>query len=143
MSNPQGAKKVSFTACHLGKLWLTCTSLSQELFDLAWNFFFLDKYNWLQFFRNINSPKHFTCPLGKLRTETTSPRLGTTFFACWIHPKWFPTYDESPGCVWLKSQTENWCLASKYNCLSSLLATRDFSQERHLCFNDRNSILMT
>ena len=84
----QGAKKVSFTACRSGKLELACTSPQvisaspKTLFDLK---------DWLPSFCNLNFPKKFTCPSGKLRTEfpwpkakSTSPGLSdTTIFERW------------------------------------------------------------
>ena len=86
VSRLQGAKKVIFTACHLGKLKLTFTSpniistspknvLTSRLIS--------------QFFCNLNSSKKkITCPSGKLITRfpspianSTSPGLSdTTFF---------------------------------------------------------------
>ena len=63
----QGAKKVSFMACHSSKLLLVCTSP----FDTV-----LLKYEF---------PKKLTCPLGELSTEFTSliakSTSPTTFFA--------------------------------------------------------------
>ena len=68
--NSQSAKKVSFTACHSGKLKLAFTSTNVI----------------------STSPKNFLMgPLGKLRTKITSliaksisPGLSdTTFFECW------------------------------------------------------------
>ena len=73
----QGAKKVSFTACHSSKLELACTSPQvisaspQTLFDLQ---------DWLPSFCNLNFPKKFTWP----KAKSTSPGLSdTTFFARW------------------------------------------------------------
>ena len=73
----QGAKKVSFTACHSSKLELACTSPQvisaspQTLFDLQ---------DWLPSFCNLNFPKKFTCP----KAKSTSPGLSdTTFFTRW------------------------------------------------------------
>ena len=66
-----GAKKVSFTACHLCKLYLACTSPKVIPTSLKK----IDEQNWLQFFCNLNFPpkNHFlNCPSGKLRTEFTS-----------------------------------------------------------------------
>ena len=67
----QGAKKIIFTACHLGKLKLAFTSP-----DVIF----------------VNSSKNITCPSGKLKTELTSPIAkltspglsDTTFIACCI-----------------------------------------------------------
>ena len=84
----QGAKKVSFTACHSSKLELACTSPQvisaspKTLFDLQ---------DWLPSFCNLNFPKKFTCLSGKLRTEFTCPKAkstsrglsDTTIFECW------------------------------------------------------------
>ena len=84
----QGAKKVSFMACHSGKFLLV---LPKSLFNQPRNVF--HKQRWLQFFCNLNFWKNFTCPSGKLRTEFTSliakstiPGLSdTTFVACWYN----------------------------------------------------------
>ena len=84
----QGVKKVSFTACHLGKLYLACISLRVSLTALKKVF---DEQDCIQFFCNLNSPKNFTCPAGQLRTVFTSPiaqstsrrLLDTNFFAHW------------------------------------------------------------
>ena len=84
----QGVKKVSFTACHLGKLYLARTSLRVSLTALKKIF---DEQDCIQFFCNLNSPKNFTCPAGKLRREFTSPiaqstsgrLLDTNFIAHW------------------------------------------------------------
>ena len=84
----QGAKKVSFTACHSGKLLLACTSpkvISTSPLKI------IDQQDWLQFC-NLNFSQNFTCPSGKLSTEFTSPiekstspgLLDTTFFARWF-----------------------------------------------------------
>ena len=84
----QGAKKVSFTACHSGKRQLACTS--PQVIQLAPKPFLISRidYNpsviWI-------SQKNFTCPSGKLRTYISSPiakptspkRSDTTFFARW------------------------------------------------------------
>ena len=71
----QGAKKVIFTACHWGKLKKAL--LAQTSFQLA------PKALWRaelisQLFFSLNSSKHITCPLGKLRTEFTSPIAKST-----------------------------------------------------------------
>ena len=52
-----GAKKVSFTACHLGELYLTCTS--PKVIPTSLKKF--DEQDWLQFFCNLNFPpkNHF------------------------------------------------------------------------------------
>ena len=64
----QGAKKINFTACHLGKLKLAFTcpdviSAGPKTFGLA-EFI-------LQFFCYSNSSKNITCPSGKLKTDST------------------------------------------------------------------------
>ena len=82
----QGAKKVTFTACHSGKLKLTFTSpgiISTSPKNVLMSRLIS------QFFCNLNSAKDFNCPSGQLITEftspmakSTSPRLSdTTFFA--------------------------------------------------------------
>ena len=84
----QGVKKVSLTVCHLGELYLACTSLRVSLTALKKVF---DEQDCIQFFCNLNSPKNFTCPAGKLRREFTSPiaqstsgrLLDTNFIAHW------------------------------------------------------------
>ena len=84
----QGVKNVSLTVCHLGKLYLACTSLRVSLTALKKVF---DEQDCIQFFCNLNSPKNFTCPAGKLRREFTSPiaqstsgrLLDTNFIAHW------------------------------------------------------------
>ena len=70
-----GCKESQFTPCHLGKLLLVCAS-PRVFLTSPKNFF--DKQHWLQFFCNLNFPKNFTCPLGKLRTEFTSPITKST-----------------------------------------------------------------
>ena len=83
----QGAKKVGFMAYHSGKLLLVCTSQKSLLSspkNLWWEALIT-----VIFFCNLNFPKNFTCPLGKLRTgftgsiaKFTSPGLSdTTLFA--------------------------------------------------------------
>ena len=95
----QGAKKVSFTACHSSKLYLACSSpkvISTRLKKI-------DEQDWLQFFCNLNSPKKTTCRSGKLRTEftgpitkSTRPRLSdTTFFACWWSMSFTGSHNEN------------------------------------------------
>ena len=84
----QGVKKVILTVCHLGKLYLACTSLRVSLTALKKVF---DEQDCIQFFCNLNSPKNFTCPAGKLRREFTSliaqstsgRLLDTNFIAHW------------------------------------------------------------
>ena len=83
----QGAKKITFTACHLGKLKLTLI-LAQTSFQLVPKAFWRAELI-SQFFCYSNSSKKITCPLGKLKTEFTSPiakstspgLLDITFFA--------------------------------------------------------------
>ena len=81
----QGAKKIIFTACHLGIYYspnIISTS-PQKVFD---------KQNWFHSSSVIWIPqKNFTCPLGKLKPEFTSPigksispgLLDATFFVSW------------------------------------------------------------
>ena len=84
----QGAKKVIFTACHLGKLRLAFTS--PNIISTSPKNVLMSRLI-SQFFCNLNSSKKFTCPFSKLRTEFTSPiakstsprQLDTTFFARW------------------------------------------------------------
>lgn len=81
----QGAKQVSFAACHLGKLWLVYTSPKQFLMSR------IDySYSVILIPPKLPFP---TCPLGNIRTEVLSPtekstRPGlsdTTFFALWYY----------------------------------------------------------
>ena len=82
----QGAKKVSLTACHLGKLKLTFTS--PNIISTSPKNVLMSRLI-SQFFCKLNSSKNFTCPSGKLITEFTSPIAkstspglsDTTFFA--------------------------------------------------------------
>ena len=67
----RGAKKIIFTACHLGKLKLASTSPNS--FQLVQKAFWWPGFI-SQFFFNLNSLKNLTCPSGKLRTEFTSPK---------------------------------------------------------------------
>ena len=84
----QGAKKVIFTACHLGKLKLTF-SIPNIISTSPKNVLMSRLIS--QFFCNLNSSNNFTCPLGKLITQFTSPITksrspgpsDTTFFACY------------------------------------------------------------
>ena len=73
--NFQGAKKVNFTACPNGKLWLSCTSLKVISTSLKK----FDEQDWLQFFCVWIPPPKITCPSGKLRTEFTSPTAKISF----------------------------------------------------------------
>ena len=94
----QHAKKVIFTACHLGKLKLTFTSpniISTSPKNISMS------RQISQLFCNLNSSKKFTCPSGKLITEftssiakSTSPGLSdTTFFARrWTYLSPYPVY---------------------------------------------------
>ena len=83
-----GAKKVTFTVCHSGKLKLTFTS--PNIISTSPKSVLMSRLI-SQFFCNLNSSKNFTCPSGKLTTEFTSPiakstsygLLDTTFFAHW------------------------------------------------------------
>ena len=83
----QGAKKVIFTAWHLGKLKLTYFTSPNIISASPKNIFMSALLS--QFFCNLNSSKNFICLSGKLITEftnpiakCTSPRLSdTTFFA--------------------------------------------------------------
>ena len=88
----QGAKKIIFTARHSGKLKLAFTSPDIINFGLAPKAFWWAELI-SQFFLYSNCSKNIACPLGKLKTEftspiakSTSPRLSdTTFFArCYI-----------------------------------------------------------
>ena len=94
----QGAKKVIFTACHLGKLKLTFTS--PNIISTSPKNVLMSRLI-SQFFCNLNSSKKFTCPSGKLITEftssiakSTSPGLSdTTFFAGrWTYLSPYPVY---------------------------------------------------
>ena len=94
----QRAKKVIFTACHLGKLKLTFTS--QNIISTSPKNISMSRLI-SQFFCNLNSSKKFTCPSGKLITEftssiakSTSPGLSdTTFFARrWTYLSPYPVY---------------------------------------------------
>ena len=89
----QAAKKVSFRACHSGKLWLARTS--PRVISTSPKTFF-DEQGWLQFSSNLNFPKNFTQPSGKLKkgftspiAKSTSPGLSdNTFFARCFSPLW-------------------------------------------------------
>ena len=80
--------RLSFRQAVASMYWSKVTSTSlKNIFD----------EHWLQFFCTLNSPKNFTCPLGKIRTEFTSliakstgTRLtDTTFFPSWSDiPQW-------------------------------------------------------
>ena len=71
----QGAKKVIFTACHLGKLKLTFTS--PNIISTSPKNVLISRLI-SQFFCNLNSSKNFTSPSGKLGTEFTSPIAKST-----------------------------------------------------------------
>ena len=82
----QDAKKVTFTACHSGKLKLTFTC--PNIISTSPKNVLMSRLI-SQFLCNLDSWKNSTCPLGKLITEFTSP-IGkptcpglsdTTFFA--------------------------------------------------------------
>ena len=85
----QGAKKVTFTACHSGKLKLTFSS--PNIISTSPRNVLMSRLI-SQFIRNLDSSKNFTCPSGKLITEFTSPIAkptspglsDTTFFARWF-----------------------------------------------------------
>ena len=66
----QGAKKISITTCHLGKLKLTFTS-PNIISTSPKNVLISRRIS--QFFCNLNSSKIFTCMSGKLITEFTNP----------------------------------------------------------------------
>ena len=70
----QGAKKIIFTACHLGKLKLAFTS--PDVISTSPKSFSSSKID-LHFFCYSNSSKNTTCPSGKLKTEFTSPGYRT------------------------------------------------------------------
>ena len=86
-----GAKKIIFTACHLGRLKVAFTSqLRHHYFQLALKAFRQAEFI-SHFFCFSSSSKNISCPLGKLKTDftnpivkSTSPGLSdTTFFARW------------------------------------------------------------
>ena len=90
----QGAKKVSFTACHSGKLKVAFT-IAQMLLQLApKTFWWVELIS--QFFCNLNFSKKLSYPFGKVRTKFTTPvakftRLrqsdsAATFYQPWIIP---------------------------------------------------------
>ena len=82
----QGAKKVTFTACHSGKLKLTFTS--PNIISTSPKNVLMSRLI-SQFLCNLDSSKNFTCLSGKLIREFTSPIAkptspwpsNTTFFA--------------------------------------------------------------
>ena len=85
----QGAKKVSFTACHSGKLKVAFTS--PILLQLApKTFWWVELIS--QFFCNLNFSKKLSYPFGKLRKKFAIPvakftrlrQSDTTFFAPWV-----------------------------------------------------------
>ena len=80
----QDVKRVSFTACHLGRLWLACTSLKVE-------------NKWFWWAGLIKVLLSFKCPppppkKKKKKKNFTSPTAismshwlaDITFFACWL-----------------------------------------------------------
>ena len=69
------AKKVTFTACHSGKLKLTFTS--PDIISTSPKNILMSRLI-SQFFCNLNSSKKFTYPSGKLITEFTSPIAKST-----------------------------------------------------------------
>ena len=94
MNVTQGAKKIIFTACHLGKLQ-KLASTSPDVISTSPKTFWLAELI-SQFFCYLNYSKNITCLSGKLKTELTSliakstflsPGLSdTTFFACCVTP---------------------------------------------------------
>ena len=82
----QGAKKVSFTACYSGKLYLACTSLKAIL--TTPNFFY--EWDLVQFFCNLNSPKNITCQPGELKMQFTSPIIKSS--TRWLLPGHYSVY---------------------------------------------------
>ena len=86
----QGAKKVSFTACHSGKLELACTS--PQVISTSPKTLF-DWQDLLQSLCGLNFAKKQHFPIGQVKNVTkitsqiaksTSPRLSdATFFLCW------------------------------------------------------------
>ena len=121
----QGPKKVSFTACHSGKLYLACTS---PLLTSTSPKTFFDWQDWLQSVCNLNFPKTFTGPSGKLRTEFTSPKPKSTspglsymtFFVRWMIRQifWEQTHLDNQVCSY-KSKHELTFLTSLF-CLCLL-----------------------
>ena len=94
----QGAKKIIFTACHLGKLKLAFTS--PEIISTSPKSFLTSRIDFTVLFCS-NSLKNSTYPSGRLRTKitrliaksTTHGLSDTTFFACWQY--FFITIDEN------------------------------------------------
>ena len=82
------AKKIIFTACHLGKLKLAFTS--PDIISTSPKNFLTGRIDFTVLLLFELTSKNVTCPSGKLKTEftipmakSTSPRLSdTTFFAC-------------------------------------------------------------
>ena len=108
-----GSKKVSFTARHLGKLKLACTG--PKVISTSPKIFLMSRID-LQFFRNLNSPRNFTYPLGKLRIEftgkiakSTSTSLSDMIFFAHCSKKqilhifhyFVVTFQLSWECIWL------------------------------------------
>ena len=90
MLQSQGAKKIIFTACHLGKLKLAFTS--PDVISTSPKNFLTSRIDFtvlllFEFLKKHHLP--LTCPSGKLKTEFTSPIAkstspwlsDTTFFA--------------------------------------------------------------
>ena len=82
----QGAKKIIFTACHLGKLKLVFTS--PDVISTSPKSFLMSRIDFAVLLLFEFLKKNITCPSGKLKTEFTSPiakftsprLLDTTFF---------------------------------------------------------------
>ena len=87
LQNP-GCKESHFYSLPFGQA--EANILTETSFQLAPKTFWWAELT-SQFFCNLNSTKNFTCPLGKLRTEFTSPIAistspglsDTTFFSRW------------------------------------------------------------
>ena len=70
MEGLQGAKKVSFTACYLGKLQLACTS--PQIISTSPKTLF-DQQDSLQSFCNLNFPKKQHLPVGQVENRNHQP----------------------------------------------------------------------
>ena len=85
----QGAKKVSFTACHSGNLYLACTG--PKVISTSPKNVLMHRIDYTVLL-SFEFLKNFTCPLGKLRSKFTSPIAkstshwlsDTTFFPCQV-----------------------------------------------------------
>ena len=129
-----GAKKVTFTVCHSGKLKLTFTS--PNIISTSPKNVLMSRLI-SQFFCNLNSSKNFTCPSGKLIAEftsliakSTSPGLAdTTFFARW----WLQVVLSFKKLTWLQivsRQTYN--LPSPDDILKSIILFKPKSDLQYL-----------